>query len=79
VSAQLGDQWRIAQAERIREAMGSEFCAVADAMRETFPGTKLSWLNTPEIQSGTAPGGEPIGEKAYTGRRRAVTATGEPK
>jgi hypothetical protein len=77
VSAQLGDQWRIAQAERIREAMGSEFCAVADAMRETFPGTKLSWLNPPEIQSGTAPGGEPIGEKAY--RRRAHTATGEPK
>jgi hypothetical protein len=61
MSAQLGDQWRIAQAERIRDAMGSEFCAVADALRETF-GAKLTWLETPSIQTGTPPGGEPIGE-----------------
>jgi hypothetical protein len=45
--------------------MGPEFCAVADALRETFPGAKLSWLDTPQIQSGTEPDGEPIGEKAW--------------
>jgi hypothetical protein len=65
MNVQVGPQWRIAQAERIRDAMGPEFCAVADALRETFPGAKLSWLDTPQIQSGTEPDGEPIGEKAW--------------
>lgn len=64
MSTVVGDQWRIAQAERIREAMGPDFCAVADALRETF-GAKLAWLETPEIQTGTPPGGEPIGEQAW--------------
>jgi hypothetical protein len=54
VSAQLGDQWRIAQAERIRDAMGPEFCAVADALRQTF-GAKLVWLHTPGFTVGTEP------------------------
>jgi hypothetical protein len=69
VNAQLGDQWRIAQAERIRDAMGPEFCSVADALRETF-GAKLTWLDTPEIQTGTEPGGEPIGERSWNGNVR---------
>lgn len=40
MSTQIGAQWRIAQAEKIRAAMGPEMCTVADALRETF-GAKL--------------------------------------
>lgn len=43
--------WRIAQAEKIRAAMGPEMCAVADALRETF-GAKLDWLETPAMKIG---------------------------
>ena len=56
------NDWRIAQAEKIRAVMGADFCAVADALRETFAGTKLTWLDTPTIKTGTPPEGEPIGE-----------------
>lgn len=69
MSAALDGTWRIAAAERIREAMGPDFCAVADALRETF-GAKLSWLETPAFKTGAPPGGEPIGEKSYIARRR---------
>jgi hypothetical protein len=57
-------------AAEVREAMGPEMCAVADALRETF-GAKISWLDTPTIASGTPPGGEPIGEKSFRGQRVA--------
>jgi hypothetical protein len=67
MNAQLGDQWRIAQAERIREAMGPEFCAVADALRETF-GAKLVWLQTPRLTVGTEP--EEGCLTQWTGERR---------
>jgi hypothetical protein len=70
MSAQLGDQWRIAQAERIREAMGPGMCAAFDSLREVCGGDcKITWLDTPTIKRGTEPGGEPIGEKAYLASR----------
>jgi hypothetical protein len=73
LNAAVGDQWRIAYAERMRVAMGPEFCAIADALRETF-GARLSWLETPEFQHGAHPGGEPIGEKTWLRARAPVTA-----
>jgi hypothetical protein len=60
-------------AAEVREAMGPDFCAVADALRETF-GAKLTWLDTPTIQTGTPPGGEPIGERSWNGKRESVSA-----
>ena len=54
MSAAVGDQWRIAYAEKVRVAMGADLCAVADALRETF-GAKLSWLETPTMTVGTEP------------------------
>lgn len=68
MSAVPANDWRIAVAERMREAMGPEMCAVADALRETF-GAKLTWLETQDIQIGRRPGGEPIGEKSYLAKR----------
>lgn len=52
--SEIGPQWRIAQAEKIRAAMGPDFCAVADALRNTF-GAKLAWLKTPTLTVGTEP------------------------
>jgi hypothetical protein len=52
--SEIGPQWRIAQAEKVRAAMGSEFCAVADALRETF-GAKLVWLDTSTLKIGEKP------------------------
>jgi hypothetical protein len=69
VSAQVGPQWRIAQAERMRAAMGSEFCAIADSLREQF-GARLTFLKTPELVIGMPPGGEPIGERSLTIEQR---------
>lgn len=54
MSVEIGPQWRIAQAEKIRSAMGPELCAIADALRETF-GAKLTWLETPSLSMGTKP------------------------
>lgn len=61
----VGAQWRIAQAERIRQAMGPEMCAVADALREQF-GARLTYLKTATDLFGIPPGGEPIGERSLT-------------
>jgi hypothetical protein len=69
---QVGAQWRIAQAEQIREAMGSGMCAAFDALREVCGGDcKITWLDTATIQRGTPPGGEPIGERSFRGQRVA--------
>ena len=54
MSAVVGDQWRIAYAVKVREAMGPELCAIADALRGTF-GAKLSWLEAPSMTVGTEP------------------------
>jgi hypothetical protein len=54
LNAVVGDQWRIAYAEKVRAAMGPELRAIADALRETF-GAKLSWLETPTMSVGTEP------------------------
>lgn len=53
MSSQLGPQWRIAYAEKVRAAMGPEFAAVADALRATFGEAKLNWLETPALTVGT--------------------------
>lgn len=50
----VGDQWRIAQAERVRQAMGPDLAAVADTLRSTF-GAKLVWLETPSLTMGEKP------------------------
>jgi hypothetical protein len=55
VSAQVGPQWRIAQAEKIRAAMGPEYCAIADALRATFGDVKQVWLETPTLNMGAKP------------------------
>ena len=61
----VGAQWRIAEAERIRAAMGPDMCAAFDALRATFGADcKITWLDTPTIKRGTPPEGEPIGEKS---------------
>lgn len=41
-------------AAEVREAMGPEMCAIADALREQF-GARLTWLKTPEVVIGTKP------------------------
>lgn len=51
---EVGPQWRIAQAEKIRSAMGPDLRAVADALRETFS-AKLTWLQTPSLTVGERP------------------------
>lgn len=55
------DPWRMAQIEKIREAMTPELRAIADQLRIDF-GAKLTWLDTPELSMGAEPQGEPIGE-----------------
>ena len=55
MNAAVGPQWRIAQAERIRAAMGPEMCAVADALRTKFGEVKLNWLQSPTLTTGTPP------------------------
>jgi len=55
VSVEVGPQWRIAKAEKVRAAMGREFAAVADSLRETFGDVKLNWLETPTLTIGTKP------------------------
>jgi hypothetical protein len=65
--SEIGPQWRIAQAEKIRAAMGTEMCAVADALRETF-GAKLAWLETPTMQIGEKPAEGVVTQ--WTGERR---------
>lgn len=54
MGASVGDQWRIAYAQKVREAMGPDFRAVADALRERFD-AKLAWLDTPTLKHGTEP------------------------
>lgn len=54
MSVEVGPQWRMAQAEKMRAAMGPELCSIADALRETF-GAKLIWLETPTVKVGTEP------------------------
>lgn len=67
MSAQVGDQWRISMAERVREAMGSDFRAVADKLRTDF-GAKLSWFECPSFTVGNKIDSEPIGEKGWRAR-----------
>ena len=65
MSAQVGDQWRIAQAERVREAMGPEFRAVADELRSTFS-ARLVWFESGTLTMGKPlEPSEPIGEKSF--------------
>lgn len=72
MSAQLGDQWRIAQAERIRDAMGPDMCAVADALREKF-GAKLVWFESGEFTMGKPlQPSEPIGERSRNRKREVA-------
>jgi hypothetical protein len=52
--AELADEERERKAQKVREAMGAEFGAVADALRETF-GAKLSWLKTSALTIGEKP------------------------
>lgn len=54
MNAAVGDQWRIAYAEKVRDAMGPDLRAVADALRTTF-GAKLAWLETPTMTVGAEP------------------------
>ena len=63
-----GPQWRMAQAEKVREAMGPELCAVADALRSTF-GAKVVWLRTEKLTLGEEPEGVPTACRSE--RRRA--------
>lgn len=56
MKTEVGPQWQIARAVKIRDAMGPEMCAVADALRETFgTDTKITWLETPTLNLGTPP------------------------
>lgn len=61
----LQGTWRIAAAERIRNAMGPEMCAMADALRETF-GAKLTYLKTADMTIGVPPLAEPVEGRALT-------------
>lgn len=71
MSVPVGPQWRIAQAEKIRAAMGPEMCAVADALRETF-GAKLIYLDTPTLTiTTTAKPEEGVPTQWHGERRRA--------
>jgi len=54
MSALVGDQWKISRAQQVRDAMGPEMCAVADALRETF-GARLTWLEAETMQIGSEP------------------------
>lgn len=69
MSVQVGPQWRIAQAERVRAAMGVEMCSVADALREAF-GAKLVWLDAPGLTVGEKP--EMGVTTQWNGERRSV-------
>lgn len=56
MSAQVGPQWRMAYAEKVRQAMGPEFAAIADALRGVFGAdVKLTWLETPTMNHGVKP------------------------
>ena len=48
------DPWRMAQIEKIRAAMGPEFRAVADQLRDQF-GAQLTWLDTDDLKIGKPP------------------------
>lgn len=63
MSELVGDQWKLSRALQIRNAMGPEMCAIADALRSQFgPDTKISWLRAPPFELGDVIEGEPIGE-----------------
>jgi len=53
--SEIGSQWRIAYAVKVRAAMGTDMCAFADAIRATFGEAKLNWLETPELTVGAKP------------------------
>jgi hypothetical protein len=56
VKTEVGPQWQIARAEKIRAAMGPEWRAIADAIRATFGSeVKQVWLETPTLTLGTQP------------------------
>lgn len=54
MNVEPGPQWRMAQAEKVRAAMGPEFAAIADALRIAFD-AKLTWLETPTLSMGKKP------------------------
>jgi hypothetical protein len=67
----VGDQWRIAQAERVRESMGPDFQAVADELRTVFS-ARLVWFESGTLTMGKPlESSEPIGEKSWRGKRVA--------
>lgn len=51
---EIGPDWRIAKAEKVRAAMGPEMTAVADALRLAFD-AKIVWFDTPSLQMGQKP------------------------
>lgn len=59
--------WRIARAEQVREAMGPELCAIADALRAAF-NAKVVWLSTEKLTLGEEP--EAALPTSYRGERR---------
>ena len=66
MNALVGDQWKLSRAEQIRQAMGVEFTAIADALRTQFgAATKISWLRAPPFELGEIIESEPIGERAW--------------
>lgn len=67
--SEIGPQWRIAKAEKIRAAMERDMCAVADSLRLTF-GAKIEWLETPSLTMGTKPE-EGVPTRMHVERKRA--------
>lgn len=58
-------------ASEIRQAMGSEFCAIADALRAEFgAATKIAWIRSESVKAGERIDSEPIGEKAWAAQRK---------
>lgn len=70
--SEIGPQWRIAYAEKVRAAMGEGMRSAFDALRTISPDAKLTWLDTESIKHGAEPGGEPIGERSWNGKRESV-------
>jgi hypothetical protein len=70
VKTEVGPQWRMAYALKVRAAMGPDMCAFADAIRATFGEAKLNWLETPELTMGMKPE-EGVPTQWYGERKRA--------
>jgi hypothetical protein len=53
--SEIGPQWRIAYAEKVREAMGEGMRAAFDSLRAVCGPCKLVWLKTDALTLGTEP------------------------